>query len=56
MNCESLTRTETNPNGSTAPGWLKKAPSTLPQRGKIGVQGKHGGAPTYIRNIEILQL
>jgi len=51
-----FTSAMTNPNGSTAPGWLKKAPASLPQKGKIGFQGKHGGAPIHLRNIEILEL
>lgn len=52
----AFTSAKTNPNGSTAPRWLKKAPASLPQKGRIGFQGKHGGAPIYFRNIEILQL
>lgn len=32
-------------NGSSAPPWLNKVPASLPQQGKIGFQGKHGGAP-----------
>jgi len=51
-----FTSAKTNPNGSTAPGWLEKAPASLPQKGKIGFQGKHGGAPIYMRNIELLKL
>lgn len=51
-----FTNAKTNPNGSTAPGWLSKPPADLPHKGKIGFQGKHGGAPIYMRNIEILEL
>lgn len=51
-----FTNAKTNPNGSSAPPWLSKAPADLPLKGKIGFQGKHGGAPIYMRNIEILQL
>ena len=51
-----FTSAKTNPNGSAAPPWLKKAPASLPQKGRIGFQGKHGGAPIYFRNIEILEL
>lgn len=52
----AFTSAKTNPNGSTTPPWLSKAPAGLPQKGKIGFQGKHGGAPIYLRNIEILEL
>jgi len=51
-----FTSARTNPDGSATPPWLSKAPSGLPQKGKIGFQGKHGGAPIYLRNIEILEL
>ncbi|MBT8035930.1 MAG: DUF1080 domain-containing protein [Verrucomicrobiae bacterium] len=52
----AFTSAKVNPDGSNTPRWLKKPPADLPQRGKIGFQGKHGGAPIYLRNIEILQL
>lgn len=45
-----------NPDGTEAPEWLSKAPSTLPTRGKIGFQGKHAGAPVYFRNIRIKEI
>lgn len=51
-----FTSAKTNPDGSATPPWLKKPPAGLPQKGKIGFQGKHGGAPIYLRNIEILEL
>lgn len=51
-----FTSAKTNPDGSKTPPWLSKPPSDLPQKGKIGFQGKHGGAPIYLRNIEILEL
>ncbi|MBT8045220.1 MAG: DUF1080 domain-containing protein [Verrucomicrobiae bacterium] len=51
-----FTSAMTNPNGSNVPRWLKKAPATLPRKGKIGFQGKHGGAPIYLRNIEVMPL
>lgn len=51
-----FTNAKTNPNGSIAPPWLKKAPADLPQQGRIGFQGKHGGAPIYFRNIKIFEL
>lgn len=45
-----------NPDGTEAPEWLSKAPSTLPTQGKIGFQGKHAGAPIYFRNIKIKEI
>ncbi|PXA05305.1 DUF1080 domain-containing protein [Coraliomargarita sinensis] len=51
-----FTSAKTNPDGSATPPWLSKAPAGLPQYGKIGFQGKHGGAPIYFRNIEIMEL
>ena len=45
-----------NPDGTEAPEWLSKAPSTLPTHGKIGFQGKHAGAPIYFRNIKIKEI
>ena len=45
-----------NPDGTTAPPWLKKPLATLPRKGKIGFQGKHGGAPIYLRNVQVKKL
>jgi hypothetical protein len=48
---------KTNPDGSTPPNWLsKKSPASLPHKGKIGFQGKHGGAPIYLRNVQVAKL
>ena len=51
-----FTSAKVNPDGSHTPPWLKKAPAGLPQKGKIGFQGKHGGAPIYLRNVEVMEL
>ena len=51
-----FTDAKINPDGSEAPSWLSKAPSTLPTHGKIGFQGKHAGAPIYFRNIKIKEI
>jgi hypothetical protein len=45
-----------NPDGTTAPEWLSKPLSSLPRKGKIGFQGKHGGAPIYLRNVQVMKL
>ncbi len=51
-----FTSAKTNPDGSDVPPWLSKAPASLPTSGKIGFQGKHGGAPIYFRNIRVMEL
>jgi hypothetical protein len=47
------TSAKTNPDGSEIPPWLSKPKADLPTQGKIGLQGKHAGAPIYFRNIKI---
>lgn len=55
MNLDDYTSAVTNPDGSEIPSWLSKPKSTLPTRGRIGFQGKHGDAPVWFRNIRISQ-
>jgi hypothetical protein len=45
-----------NPDGSAIPSWLSKPAAELPQHGQIGLQGKHGGAPIYFRNMKIKEI
>jgi len=45
-----------NPDGSDIPPWLSKPKAELPTRGRIGLQGKHAGAPIYFRNIKVKPL
>lgn len=45
-----------NPDGSKAPSWLSKPLAVLPTKGRIGFQGKHAGAPIYLRNIKIKEI
>ncbi len=48
------TKKDTNPDGSKIPSWLTaKIKSQVPTKGKIGLQGKHGGAATDFRNVKI---
>ena len=42
-----------NPDGTDIPSWLSTPFSELKTVGKIGLQGKHAGAPIYFRNIRI---
>ncbi len=47
---------KTNPDGSEIPSWLNKPYATLPTKGRVGLQGKHAGAPIWFRNIKIKEL
>jgi len=47
------TSAKTNPDGTPIPNWLSNPMSTLGLHGRIGLQGKHAGAPIYFRNIKI---
>ena len=51
-----FTDSKKNPDGSEIPSWLSKPLATLPTKGKIGLQGKHAGAPIYFRNVRVKQL
>jgi hypothetical protein len=53
---DKWTSAKTNPDGSEIPGWLSNPKSELPTQGRIGFQGKHGGAPIWFRNIKIKEL
>lgn len=56
IDLRDFTSAQTNPDGSTPPKWLSKPPASLPRKGKIGFQGKHGGAPIYLRKLEVMKL
>ena len=47
------TSAKTNPDGTPIQPWLSKPLATLPTKGGIGFQGKHGGARPYFRNIRV---
>jgi acetyl esterase/lipase len=53
MDMSLWTSAKTNPDGSEIPPWLSKPVASLPTKGKIGLQGKHAGAPIWFRNIKI---
>lgn len=42
-----------NPDGSKKPKWLSTPFNTHPTKGKVGLQGKHGGAQIWFRNLRI---
>jgi len=52
-NLKDWTSAKKNPDGSDIPPWLSRPFAELATKGRIGLQGKHGGAPIYFRNIKI---
>ena len=55
MDMAKWTSAKTNPDGSQIPAWLTTPLANVPTKGRIGFQGKHGGAPIWFRNIQIKQ-
>jgi hypothetical protein len=56
MDMRLWTSAKTNPDGSEIPAWLSNPLAQLATRGRIGLQGKHAGAPIFFRNIKIKEL
>ena len=56
MDMNKWTSAKTNPDGSEAPAWLGGPLNTMPTKGKIGLQGKHAGAPIWFRNLKVKKL
>ena len=56
MDKRKWTLAKKNPDGSETPSWLATPAAELPAKGHIGLQGKHGGAPIYFRNLKIKPL
>ena len=56
MDMRLFTSAETNPDGSAVPAWLSRPVAGLATRGHIGLQGKHGEAPIWFRNLKIQRL
>lgn len=56
MDMSKWTSGTKNPDGTPIPNWLNKPLAELPTKGHIGLQGKHGGAPIYFRNVKIKEL
>ena len=56
MNMNQWTSAITNPDGSEIPEWLSTPFAELPTQGKIGLQGKHAGAPVWFRNLKVKRL
>ena len=47
------TSAKKNPDGSEIPSWLSRPKAELETKGRIGLQGKHAGAPIWFRNVAI---
>jgi len=56
MDMSKWTSATTNPDGSEIPSWLSTPFAELPTKGRIGLQGKHAGAPIFFRNIKIREM
>jgi hypothetical protein len=56
MDMNKWTSATKNPDGSEAPSWLGGPLSTMVTKGKIGLQGKHAGAPIWFRNMKVKKL
>jgi hypothetical protein len=56
MDLTQFTSATENPDGTKIPKWLSKPKATLATKGKIGFQGKHGGASIWFRNMKIKAL
>ncbi len=56
MDMSNWTSAKTNPDGTEIPEWLSKPLAELPTHGRIGLQGKHAGAPIWFRNLKIKEL
>jgi hypothetical protein len=53
MDMAKWTSAKTNPDGSEIPSWLSTPFDKLPTKGRIGLQGKHGDATVWFRNVKI---
>jgi len=56
MDMSRWTSAKKNPDGSDIPPWLSKPLSKQPTKGRIGLQGKHAGAPIWFRNARVKEL
>ena len=53
MDMAKWTSAKKNPDGTEIPSWLSTPLPALPTKRRIGLQGKHGDAPIWFRNIRI---
>jgi hypothetical protein len=50
------TSAKKNPDGSAIPPWLNRPLAEMATKGHVGLQGKHGGAPIYFRNMKVKRI
>jgi len=53
MNMRDWHSAKKNPDGSDIPPWLSRPLAEMATKGRIGLQGAHGGIPTHFRNLKI---
>ena len=56
IDMKQWTSAKKNPDGSAIPPWLNRPMAEMATRGHVGLQGKHGGAPIYFRNMKVQKL
>ncbi|MBN1395291.1 MAG: DUF1080 domain-containing protein [Pirellulales bacterium] len=56
MDMRKWTSAKKNPDGTDIPKWLSKPLAEMATKGHVGLQGKHGGAPIYFRNVKVKNL
>jgi len=56
MNMHDWKEVGRNPDGSAAPEWLGGPLCNMATKGRIGLQGKHAGAPIWFRNMKVMKL
>jgi hypothetical protein len=50
---KNWTSAKQNPDGTDTPPWLSRPMAEMATKGRIGLQGKHGGALIHFRNVRI---
>ncbi|MCY3021780.1 MAG: DUF1080 domain-containing protein [Planctomycetota bacterium] len=50
------TSAKKNPDGTDIPAWLSRPMADMATKGRLGLQGKHGDAPIYFRNMKVKPL
>jgi hypothetical protein len=53
VNLKEWTSGTTNPDGSGIPSFEPRPLAEMATKGRIGLQGAHGGIPTHFRNLKI---
>ena len=53
LNMQDWKSGKKNPDGSDIPEWLPRPLAVMATKGRIGLQGAHGGVPTHFRNLKI---